>query len=218
MTPSPGTAFDTAADPGRREQNKSANRDAILRAARSVFLELGYEAVTIRDVIRRTGLACGTFYNYFPDKETLFRTLLAQRIGAFTERLKTARNEAATIETFVGDAYRAAFAEVAEDPEFFALLFRNEPVIRALFSENVMGLMLGSLRDDLKGAVDRGLLPPMDLDALTAAMFGAGFELCRLLVSQPNRCPHATAAIATRLFLDGLKDLSQASAPEKTSE
>jgi AcrR family transcriptional regulator len=214
VTPGPGTAVDPAADPGRREQNKNANRDAILRAARSVFLELGYEAVTIRDVIRRTGLACGTFYNYFPDKETLFRTLLAQRIGQFTERLQAARNEAATIETFVADAYRAAFAEVAEDPEFFALLFRNEPIIRALFSENVMGLMLGTLRDDLKGAVDRGLLPPMDLDALTAAMFGAGFELCRLLVSQPTRCPERSAAFATRLFLEGLKEMTT----EKGSE
>lgn len=208
MTPLPGTAVDQAADTGRREQNKSANRDAILRAARSVFLELGYEAVTIRDVIRRTGLACGTFYNYFPDKETLFRTLLSQRIGVFTERLHAARTEAATIETFVANAYRAAFSEVAEDPEFFALLFRNEPVIRALFAENVMGLMLGTLRDDLRGAVERGLLPPVDLDALTAAMFGAGYELCRLLVSQPTRCPQRSAEFATRLFVEGLKDIA----------
>ncbi len=196
---------------GRREQNKAENRTALLKAARAVFAEMGFGAASVRDIVRRTDLAPGTFYNYFPDKEALFRTLLAQRIGQFTDRLKVARGEASTIETFVGDAYRAAFSDVAEDPEFFALLFRNEPIIRALFSENVMGMMLGSLRDDLKGAVDRGLLPPMDLDALTAAMFGAGFELCRLLVSQPTRCPHQCAAFATKLFLEGLKETATAS-------
>ncbi|MGH8481879.1 MAG: helix-turn-helix domain-containing protein, partial [Nevskiaceae bacterium] len=50
---------------GKRDQNKRANRAAILDAARRVFLERGYEAVTIRDVIRQTELASGTFYNYF---------------------------------------------------------------------------------------------------------------------------------------------------------
>ena len=53
---------------GKRARNKRANRAAILEAARRCFLEHGYDAVTIRDVIRLSGLAAGTFYNYFPDK------------------------------------------------------------------------------------------------------------------------------------------------------
>ena len=50
--------------PGRREQTKAANRAAILEAALEVFGELGYDAASVRDVIRRTDLASGTFYNY----------------------------------------------------------------------------------------------------------------------------------------------------------
>src|SRR3974390_2476119 len=42
---------------GKRQQTKLQNRQAILDAAREVFAELGYEAATARDVIRRTGLA-----------------------------------------------------------------------------------------------------------------------------------------------------------------
>jgi hypothetical protein len=44
---------------------RSQNRQAILDAAREVFGELGYDAATVRDIIRRTGLASGTFYNYY---------------------------------------------------------------------------------------------------------------------------------------------------------
>src|SRR5262249_16510569 len=61
---------------GKREQNKAQNRAEILDAAREVFTELGYDAATVRDVIRRTRLGSGTFYNYFPDKESVFRELL----------------------------------------------------------------------------------------------------------------------------------------------
>ena len=46
---------------GKREQTKVQNRQAILDAAREVFGELGYDASTVRDIIRRTGLAAGTF-------------------------------------------------------------------------------------------------------------------------------------------------------------
>ena len=54
---------------GKREQTKAHNRAAILVAAREVFAELGYDAAGVRDVIRRTELASGTFYNYFPTRK-----------------------------------------------------------------------------------------------------------------------------------------------------
>ena len=60
---------------GKREQTKVANRRAILDAAREVFAELGYESATVRDIIRRTGLASGTFYNYFRSREEVFEAL-----------------------------------------------------------------------------------------------------------------------------------------------
>jgi AcrR family transcriptional regulator len=57
---------------GRRERTKAANRASILDAAREVFAEHGYEAASVRDIIRGTDLASGTFYNYFPDKDAIF--------------------------------------------------------------------------------------------------------------------------------------------------
>src|SRR5262249_45547626 len=60
---------------GKRERTKAANRTAILAAARKVFAQLGYEAATVRDIIRGTDLASGTFYNYFRSKEEVFEAL-----------------------------------------------------------------------------------------------------------------------------------------------
>ena len=73
---------------GKRDQNKRANRAAILDAARRVFLEQGYEAVTIRDVVRQTELASGTFYNYFRTKEDLLRALVEQHVQELTAELQ----------------------------------------------------------------------------------------------------------------------------------
>ena len=90
----PGGARVTAAATGRRERTKAANRAALLAAARDVFGELGYEAVGVRDIVRRTDLASGTFYNYFPDKEAVFRAVV-EETGAEARAARPRRPRAA---------------------------------------------------------------------------------------------------------------------------
>ncbi|MGH2538630.1 MAG: TetR/AcrR family transcriptional regulator [Candidatus Promineifilaceae bacterium] len=51
---------------------KDAKRMALMQAAVRVFAAKGYHAATIRDIVAAAEVAIGTFYFYFPDKETLF--------------------------------------------------------------------------------------------------------------------------------------------------
>lgn len=189
---------------GKRAQNKQANREAILDAARYCFLADGYDAITIRDIIRRSGLAAGTFYNYFPDKESVFRALVESRLGVIQERIHTARSKATSVESFFHEAYLATFEEVRADPDFFHLMFRNEPVVRAFYQDSVFGLLMRSLGDDLRDAITRGVFPAIDVDALTAVSFGAGYELVRMLAEQPHRDPAKLARFVTQLFTEGI--------------
>src|SRR5690348_11043894 len=106
---------------GKRERNKAENREAILAAARTVFADLGYEAATIRDVIGATSLAAGTFYNYFPDKESVLRALLDEKMSEMQRRAKVARAGAASVGDVVRETLRVSFAMLAEDREVFDL-------------------------------------------------------------------------------------------------
>ncbi|MBZ8143515.1 transcriptional regulator [Rubrivivax gelatinosus] len=49
-----------------------ARREAILEAARKVFLEIGYERASMSEIARRVGGSKATLYSYFPCKATLF--------------------------------------------------------------------------------------------------------------------------------------------------
>lgn len=198
--------------PGKRERNKQANRAAILDAARRVFAEHGYEAVTIRDVIRATPLASGTFYNYFPDKESLFRALVGERMYDLTERLSYVRRSAESIEQFLHGAYETVYSEVCANPEFYRMMFRNEPIVRTLYDGNVFGYTLRALKIDLADAEARGLLPPTDVDSLTAIFFGAGYEMARRLLELEQPDPKAAAEYTTRLFLAGVGGLADGNA------
>jgi AcrR family transcriptional regulator len=189
---------------GKRDQNKRANRAAILDAARRVFLERGYEAVTIRDVVRETELATGTFYNYFRTKQDLLRALVEDYVRDLTAELRRVRGAARSLDEFVHGAYLAAFTRIARDPSLYHLMMRNEPAVRSLYADGVMGISLQALRDDIEDAIRRGIMPPLDANLLAAALFGAGYEIGRMLAASPKKDPAAAAAFATRLFLGGV--------------
>src|SRR5829696_2947298 len=100
---------------GKREQTKALNRQAILDAAREVFGELGYDAATVRDIIRRTGLAAGTFYNYYRSKEEVFAALADDGARRFAPILKAVRGKGGPLEDFVRKAIVAYFEFMADE-------------------------------------------------------------------------------------------------------
>src|SRR5580704_1297150 len=138
---------------GKRARTKAHNRAAILDAAREVFAELGYDAAGVRDVIRRTELASGTFYNYFPDKEAVFRAVVDESAHEVRRRLREARAGANTLAEFVGDAYRAWFEFLVEDRLMFELMKRNAGPIRALFGDPILAAGVEELFEDLRAAM-----------------------------------------------------------------
>ena len=85
---------------GRREQNKAENRTALLKAARAVFAEMGFGAASVRDIVRRTDLASGTFYNYFKDKDEIFEAVVGELTGELLKRHNNGRAKATTAEAF----------------------------------------------------------------------------------------------------------------------
>lgn len=192
------------APPGRREKTKAQNRAAILAAARIVFADLGYDAASVRDVIRRTDLASGTFYNYFPDKESVFQALLDESTLELRRRVQRARREAVSVEAFVGDAYRAFFGFLAEDRTMLALMRRNAGTIHALFDDPIFGAGVDELLEDLRAAIRAGDVPPLDAEYMAAAMAGAGFELGMRMVEREPVDVEGAASFATNLFLGGI--------------
>ena len=142
-----------------------------------MFAELGYGAASVRDIVRRTELAAGTFYNYFPDKESVFRALVHEVGAEARRRARAARQAAATPEAFVEDAYRAYFSFIVEDAGAAAFLTRNAGAIRAMFEESEAPAGIDELAADLRAAIAAGLVPELDVELCAAAMVAVALEL-----------------------------------------
>ena len=196
-------------DVGRREATKQANRAAILDAAREVFADLGFGAATVRDIVRRTDLATGTFYNYFPDKESVLRALVQESATEARLRVREARRQGRTLEEFVRDGFQAYFEYLVEDRLDFELLRRNAGTIRAMFSEPTLVAGVEELTEDLRDGIAAGLVPPHDCEWMAAAMVGAGFEVGVRMLDRGEDSLDAAVEFVTGLFLGGLRALAQ---------
>jgi AcrR family transcriptional regulator len=185
----------------KRERTKAANREAILAAAREVFSDVGYGASSVRDIVRRTDLASGTFYNYFPDKESVLRALVDEIAVGARARVRAARARAVTIEAFVADGFRAYFAFLAEDPQTVSLMRRNAGTIRTLFDEPALGAGIVELREDLDAGIAAGTLPPHDTGLMAAAMVGAAVEVGLEMVARDPVDVERSAAFVTSVFV-----------------
>lgn len=191
---------------GKREATKAQNRRAILDAAQEIFTEMGYGAASIRDVVRRSGLAAGTFYNYFPDKQSVFEAVLEEHTSELRRRLREARARARDAETIVREGFHTYFSFIVEDRPLFEMLRRNAGTVRELFETPALELGIRELREDLAA---HGALPPsLDLDALAAAMGGVAFELGIRLSEQDAPDVERTVRFASELFIGGMQRLA----------
>lgn len=56
--------------------NRSDKEEIIINIAKQLFSEKGYAATGVREIAEKSGLSLGNFYNYFKNKEELFKRLI----------------------------------------------------------------------------------------------------------------------------------------------
>lgn len=89
-----------------RERKREKRRQAILAAAHDLFLEKGYEATTLHDIVGRSGGSLATLYEMFENKPGLLRALIQARCSAISETVDRAVSE--------HKPHREALREIAE--------------------------------------------------------------------------------------------------------
>ncbi|MDR0719280.1 MAG: TetR/AcrR family transcriptional regulator [Treponema sp.] len=77
----------------RRERQKAETHLEILRAAEDLFIEVGYEKASMRQIAERAGLTKGALYHHFDSKEDLLDKLCAEHNRALSEAASSLVND-----------------------------------------------------------------------------------------------------------------------------
>lgn len=191
----------------RRDRKKEETRQRIFKAAIKLFRERGFEAATVDEISEKADVAKGTFFNYFPRKESVLGYLSEQRLqeteanaAAILANAKPVREKLVEIYSHAAGAYeedrdlsRVVLSELLH--QHFSPVHEigrrwDELVIRVY----AQGQESGELRRDVDALRAVGLL--------TSAYYGLLFLWCNCPDDSIALQPELRERIA--LVMDGL--------------
>jgi AcrR family transcriptional regulator len=200
---------------GVRDMNRKERVKSLSDAALQLFLSRGLDIVTIDDITQTTGVAKGTFYRYFDDKEALVEAILAPvraemiaGLNACGKALAASRDVEAMF-----DAYRAlgaTFAGVVLTHAGAVRLYLQEsrgPAVGARAKLVELSRLISRHAIEItEKAHTHGLLRPIRPAVSALAVVGAVERLLYAVLSEEDvGNPLEIPDLLTTIILDGLR-------------
>ncbi len=192
-------------------------RQTLLDAGRALFAARAFDAVAIDDIVAQAGVAKGTFYNHFDDKDALLAAIVADIRAAIEARIG-AMNEGITDPPVrIARAICVYVARAVDQPLEGQILLRNDPrgsasapLNEGLRADLTAGLHSGRL---LVPSIDTGLLFVIGIvhSLLLAAVRGR--ERAHMMLTAQQMCAlmlrafglgHEEAALVASQAVDGI--------------
>lgn len=170
----------------RRERHKQSLRREILDAAGQLFIDEGFEAVTMRKVAEKIEYSPTTIYLYFRDKDELFHTICEETFGELKRRLdKLAARDLPPLE-FLRQGLRLYVRFGLEHPAHYTLTFSHGPKAAAGYGyETSIGKQaFEHLRAAVASCANHGKIRTTSVDASAQALWAAAHGLVSLLIAQ----------------------------------
>lgn len=194
----------------KRIQNKLDKDAAIVDAAMKLFAENGLEATTISDIVQATGLARGTFYNYYKSKEEIWEKLINTLGVRVNEAIGIRRKQAETEYQFVYEAF-LGYAEVLKEPLIMSIMIQNQAAFRkTLFSSSSIQSIYKDLEEDLKNSPFFSTLTSKQYKLISYSMVGSAMEIIiQSYDSDKDLAVEEIGEFFTQLFLGGIDRITK---------
>lgn len=101
----------------RRERKKVDTRRRIFEAAVSLFREKGFEATTVDEITERADVGRGTFFNYFPKKESVLAWLSEEKLLVAEQGLAAMLESPSPTREKLVELYLVAASIYEDEPE-----------------------------------------------------------------------------------------------------
>ncbi len=174
-----------------RSEQKDETRAKLIAAGAEIFARKGVEGSRIGDIAKQAGVAMGTLYTHFPDKEALFEEVMRAGKAIVLDGLAQSQQgpgDRAAID-------RAAMAGVVAFAQLYGPLFRlllsrgagDQPIQREVV-DAIADLRIAELRQgQIDGWTRRGVNP----EAAARCEVGAVFHLLDWWLDNPEKMTDA---------------------------
>lgn len=170
----------------RKKLEKQKMRERILATAMKLFLNEGFEQVTIRRIAGVIEYSPATIYLYFKDKDEILYALHIAGLEEFYKRQQTVLS----IKDPQKRLYQHAkvYVEFAlENPEYYDLMFIMKEPVKKMKGTKKWELAMRSydlLKEIVKESMEAGFLVRTDLDAATFGFWSLTHGIASLVIRE----------------------------------
>jgi AcrR family transcriptional regulator len=178
----------------RRPRDPEAMRQAILRAARQLFVRDGYAVVSMRKIANRIGYSAAAIYLYYPGKAEIFFALAEEGFDRLAAAMGAPGPEDDLLAALEERFWRY-YEFAGRQPEFFWLMFVDRSVPRISHDWERIALVTQARIEGTEmvrrcvdaGLFPRGTSPAAAYHALAIAIHGAAVNrACGRLSPRPD--------------------------------
>lgn len=191
------------------EGRKEIRRKQVLESAKDVFAKRGFYKTSISDIIRRAGIARGTFYLYFKNKRHIFQCLLETLLQELDQQVETIRlgsGEPPPLEQLRDNLARAITFSL-QKPEVVRILLHHATGLDEEFDrmlDDFYGRIADRIEWALKTGIEIGLVRPCNTRLVAYAVMGSMQEIIRQIASKGIQ-PRNLRAVLNDLIEFGLR-------------
>lgn len=174
----------------RKAREREELRHEILSAARQLFVEQGYEAVSMRKIAERIEYSPTTIYLHFRDKADLFDQLCADTFQRLVERLESIHREQTDPVAGLRAGLRAYIDFGLEHPAHYQVTFMTPNVRHCHDAESRADCMgeraFGSLLSSVTACAASGRLKTENPETTSQMLWSAAHGITSLLITHPD--------------------------------
>jgi len=135
---------------GKRAPQKEQVRKRLLQEGLILFSTLGLEKTTVADIVLKSEVARGTFYNYFPDTQSLFDALIEELNLSVKSAIQQTRKESDNVYDYLYGTFKSYF-DLIGTPEMIHFHILNQAHIRqSSYQSDIIKTIVKNLNRDLK--------------------------------------------------------------------
>ena len=193
----------------KNKPNPTRSRQQIVSASHRLFLSQGFHGTTMRQIARESGMALGSLYTHFADKEDLFKAVFEAYNPYPLLLLALENSQGQTAEDLARTAARRLVTQLNARPDLIKLVFIDVVEfqgehLRQAWPQVAPGMekFAERLRRDLSA------VRPLSTDGLLRAFFGLfyTFHMTEMLLGKPADPDSQTSALQelTEVYLRGI--------------
>ncbi len=184
-------------------------RQRLVRQALHLFIERGYAATSVREIVAAAGVTKPVLYYYFKSKEGLYLEIMGEIGRQFDQRVAEIGTAGGTVGERLNHLFRAMFTSALE----------NLPVVKLAYSiyfgppqgapyvdfNRFFDAMLLLVNDLIDQGINRGELKECNREALAWSLVGSYHTILEEQICRPVPRVSLEGLIATiNLIIDGV--------------